>query len=88
MAPGVALSLLRSGLSIHGGIAADDWERRIGESLAESLRRPEIARLLAMLDVTGAVELSEERIALRPEKAALVIIGLMNQAMLASSATQ
>jgi oxygen-independent coproporphyrinogen-3 oxidase len=88
VAPGVALSLLRSGLSIHGGIAADDWENRVGESLAESLARPEIARLLAMLDVTGAIDLSDDRIALRPDKAAMVIIGLMNQAMLASSATQ
>ena len=88
VAPGVALSLLRSGLSIHGGIAADDWERRVGEPLAESLRRPEIARLVAMLDSTGAVEVSEDRIALQPEKAAMVVIGLMNQAMLASSGSQ
>jgi oxygen-independent coproporphyrinogen-3 oxidase len=88
VAPGVALSLLRSGLSIHGGIAAEDWEKRVGEPLAESLRRPEIARLLAMLGATGAIEVSEDRIRLQQDKAAMVVIGLMNQAMLASSPGQ
>jgi coproporphyrinogen III oxidase-like Fe-S oxidoreductase len=82
VAPGVALSLLRAGLSIHGGIAAADWEARIGEPLAESMRRPRLKMLVDFLNQDGGLILDDTGVALEPERAAGIIIGVVNKLMM------
>ncbi len=45
--PPVALSLLRSGLSIFDGVLRDEWEQQIGVSLEDTLEEPSLAPLIS-----------------------------------------
>jgi coproporphyrinogen III oxidase-like Fe-S oxidoreductase len=79
---GVALSLLRAGLSIYQGIKATDWLERTGETLEQSFLRNDLKPLLAILRSVGGLIWDEEGIRLPPTRAPLTLIGLMNGAML------
>ena len=82
LSQGVALSALRSGLAMFDGIEGKNWKARVGESLSDSLKRPDFKRLLDILNVTGSLNIDKESISLKKEKAALVVVGMMNSAMM------
>lgn len=81
--PSVALSFLRSGLSIFDGILRDEWAFQTGVSLQETLAEPALAPVIAYLRSSAGLIEDEKGIRLPKETVGNTLIDLTFQTLMA-----
>jgi coproporphyrinogen III oxidase-like Fe-S oxidoreductase len=74
--PGVAMSMLRSGLSVYDGLLRQEWLDRTGVALADVIADPALAPLMEYLRTTGKLIEDARGIRLPESTAAHVIVDL------------
>ena len=84
--PPVALSFLRSGLSIFDGILRDEWEFQTGVSLQETLTESSLAPVIAYLRSSAGLIEDERGIRLPQESVGNTLIDLTYQTLMSQSA--